>query len=245
MGVEGGDFVQDAEPGCQDFVLSSGPTLPVGTVEAFHDAMYWGERAPGFVYVLKMMLTGKLKRLKAFGNVRQNPTSPFDIRYWSVTPHAFGPDRQVKYAVKPTSAFSSERPKRLTADYMTDQVQKHLDRGEAAFDFFVQFRRPELRQPLDDVSVEWLESDSPLVKVARIVVPPQQVRSSERDTLAERLTFSPGNALQDHEPLGEMNRARVKAYRELSRYRHDRNARRGPGPGEASAAQPTGGRDRR
>jgi hypothetical protein len=41
--------------------------------------------------------------------------------------------------------------------------------------------------------------------------------------MAETLRFTPGHALADHRGIGGLNRARTRIYRELSRFRNERN----------------------
>jgi hypothetical protein len=38
--------------------------------------------------------------------------------------------------------------------------------------------------------------------------------------LAEKIAFNPWNTLQEHQPLGGMNRARKHIYTELAKLRH-------------------------
>jgi hypothetical protein len=56
-----------------------------------------------------------------------------------------------------------------------------------------------------------------LVKVGRLVFPPQEVVA----TIArgDRLAFSPWNCLRAHEPLGSINAIRRLAYRESAEAR--------------------------
>jgi hypothetical protein len=72
--------------------------------------------------------------------------------------------------------------------------------------------------------VEWPEHDSPYFPVGRIVVPAQNAYSAERRVyFDELLSFNPWHALADHRPLGNVMRARLKAYQALSSYRHSVN----------------------
>ena len=102
-------------------------------------------------------------------------------------------------------------------------MQKHLSSQTASFDFMVQLRTRPAIQPVEDAGVEWLEADSPFVKVATLRIPAQEFRTAERAALAEQLSFSPAHSLQAHRPVGGLNRARVAIYRALAEFRHQRN----------------------
>ena len=41
--------------------------------------------------------------------------------------------------------------------------------------------------------------------------------------LGENMSFSPWHALEEHRPLGGINEARRRIYRDLSKFRHDQN----------------------
>ena len=50
----------------------------------------------------------------------------------------------------------------------------------------------------------------------------QTFRTDERMRLAEVLSFSPAHARVEHRPLASINRARMRIYRALSDFRHQR-----------------------
>jgi hypothetical protein len=77
--------------------------------------------------------------------------------------------------------------------------------------------------PIEDASIEWPESQSPFVPVARIYVPRQTFDTPERVRLARELSFNPWHSIAEHRPLGNQNRARLRIYSELSRLRQAMN----------------------
>ncbi len=208
----------------QDFVLMNFPTMPLGTVKLFRDAVYYTiERAP-WMLIAKMLLTGHGAALKALNDGRSNPHSPLDIRYWSTTPYQWGEDAVVKYALRPSSAHTSPAPAALTDNYLSQAMQTHLANHPASFDFCVQLRRGDM--PIENAGVRWSEEISPFVKVATLRFDKQQfVDMPEREALSEVLSFSPGHAWPQHAPLGGINRARVAIYKALSKFRHQRDKR--------------------
>jgi hypothetical protein len=95
-----------------------------------------------------------------------------------------------------------------------------LSQGDATFDFCVQFQTDPEKMPIEDAMVEWSEKDSPYRTVATIRIPSQAFESADQMNFGESIAFNPWNALQEHQPIGGMNRARKMIYTELSKLRH-------------------------
>ena len=223
LNVAGERIPESDEPTTQDFLMVSMPTMPLGTVKLFHDAIYYSIERTALLFVAKMLVTGQSKVLKGLERSKFNPTSPLDIRYWSTTPYRFGTDRVVKYSLVPTSTLRSSLPATLGDSYLSEQMHEHLAQADATFDFKLQLRTPTM--PIEDAAVEWREDESPFIKVATLRIAKQDFRSAERDELSETLAFSPGHALAAHRPLGAVNRARMHIYKALSAFRHARDKR--------------------
>ena len=77
--------------------------------------------------------------------------------------------------------------------------------------------------PIEDPSIEWKESDSPFISIAKITIMQQQFDTEEQQTFFENLSFSPWNALDEHRPIGELNRIRKQVYQASSKHRHKEN----------------------
>ncbi len=219
LNVEGERFTQD-EKQTQDFLLMSHPTMPLGTVKLFRDAVYYSIKWHPLILVSKLIFTGKSGILKELKNGKKHDTSPLDINYWSTTPYQFG-NEKVKYKIVPTSSVKSVLPKPLTDDYLTENMASHLKKEVATFDFYVQVFENEDKTPIEDAGVEW---KTPFVKVAEIEIPIQEINKKERFEWAEKLSFSPANSLETHKPLGGINRARNQIYKALSQFRHKRDS---------------------
>lgn len=211
------------EPLGQDFVLMSSPDMPLGTVALFRDAVYYTIESSPLLLAAKFFVTGNALVLLGLLKLRISPSSPFDIRYWSTTPYLLGKNHAVKYSLLPTSKNRSKRPENLGDSYLSDAMQKHLDKHVASFDFCVQMQKDGM--PIEDASVLWDETQSPFIKVATLQIPKQKFQTQEREELAEMLSFSPGNALPAHTALGGLNRARITIYKALSKFRHQRDGR--------------------
>jgi hypothetical protein len=199
-----------------DFVLNSHPVM----------------MAPGPPQFLRLLQAVEAGRLRAAGyflthpraalvaaRSRQNPTSHLDIPYWSTTPYLFGAGRAVKYIAKPCAPPASRLPTPLTDTYLRDAMRAHLGQAQACFDFMVQMRVAGRQMPIEDASVEWHERDSAPRRIARIVIPRQDIDGADRDRFCEDMAFNPWNCLPEHRPLGSFNRARRDIYTALSRFR--------------------------
>jgi len=233
MGVKGERFLtQNEEKETQDFVLISYPTMPLGTVELFHDAIYYSIEWSPLAFLTRLALSGNFPVINELRKSRQNQSSPLDIRYWSTTPYLYGQERCVKYSIVPTSEFKSQMPHVLTDHYLSENMKKHLSEHEASFDFMIQVQKDPVRMPVEDAGVEWSEKESPFIKVATIRISPQAFRTTDREQLAEDLSFSPAHSLIEHRPIGGVNRARVEIYRRLSEFRHKQNNRQLIEPGK-------------
>ncbi len=221
----GSDGKDGEVPISQDFVLMSHPTMPLGTIKLFRDAVYYTiERSP-WMLVAKMLFTGHAGALKALKQGRSTPNSPLDICYWSTTPYLWGTDAVVKYALRPTSAYQSPAPTERGENYLSIAMQEHLAQHPASFDFCVQLRQGDM--PIENAAVRWNEESSPFVKVASLRFDKQQfLGDAQREALSEVLSFSPGHAWPQHAPLGGINRARVAIYKALSKFRHARDKRK-------------------
>ncbi|TXI16973.1 MAG: catalase [Nitrosomonas sp.] len=149
--------------------------------------------------------------------------NPLDAQYWSATPYRFS-DSAMKFSTRPCNrtapALSTDTS---SANYLRQNMQAHLDREEACFDFMVQLRKRAAEMPVEDPTIEWSEKDSPFITVAKITIPAQRFNTPEQLKFCEDLTFSPWHAIPEHEPLGGINRVRKAVYEISSRIRHELN----------------------
>lgn len=219
-GVRGEKIPESDEPHTQDFVLLSMPRMPLGTVKLFEDAIYYSTKRSIALFALKMLVTGQSRVIKGLKEGRQHPTSPLEIRYWSTTPYQFGADGIVKYSLIPTSGTPTTLPAVLTEHYLSEAMERRLASETITFDFAVQLRKEGMS--ITDSAPRWDEAASPFLKVATLTIPPQVFRTEERDRLAEALSFSPAHARVEHRPVGSINRARMRVYRAMSDFRHQR-----------------------
>ena len=224
--VPGPRIAESDEPTTQDFLMVNIPTMPLGTVKLFHDAIWLATEWSIALFAAKMLLSGKAHILKALQAAKINPSSPADIRYWSTTPYLFGLGQAAKYSLIPSSRTQASLPATLSDHYLADALAQQLARGDLSFDFMLQRRTDAASMPIEDAGVEWPEGKAPFVKLATLRIARQEFRTTARNELSEALTFSPGHALMEHRPLGAVNRARMRIYKEQSTFRQQRDQRR-------------------
>jgi hypothetical protein len=200
-----------------DFVLFSHPVMLAGTAKEFLELLKANE-ARGLRRITYFATHPKSAAVGAAAEAHH--ACHLDIPYFSATPYRFGAGKAVKYVVRPTSSHRSEKPRHLTESYLLDNMRTHLSQGDATFDFYVQLQTDPDKMPIEDAMAEWEEKDSPYRKVATIRIPQQAFESLEQMALGEKIAFNPWRALQEHQPLGGMNRARKLIYTELSKLRH-------------------------
>jgi len=223
LGVPG-PKLHPSESGTQDFLMINHPAFFVRSAEDYVDFM---KSASGGSFPAGFFFNGLPWnwRMKELGVVlaiaRQSPTDMLGLRYFSMVPYRFGPDRNMKYSAKPCA----ERKKGYPAEsenFLRENLATALASEEACFDFMVQLQAPGMS--LEDSVVEWREKASPFVPVARILIKPQSFDAPERMTACENLSYTPWHAVPEHEPLGPINAVRLAVYDAVSELRHALNA---------------------
>lgn len=204
--------------GEQDFLLNSYPALFASNpdeflsfIEATADDAVWKFFANPFNWdSVAVLLKG-----------REAITSPFDIDYWSTTPYRLGLNEgvAVKYAALSCTAVAGEEPEDPDENFLRTVMQQQLAAGEACFDFMVQFQQDADEMPIEDASVIWDEEDAPYQKVARISIEQQDFSSAGALQSCERQRFNPWQSLEEHRPLGGINRVRRAVYSEAGDFR--------------------------
>ena len=150
----------------------------------------------------------------------QVPNNPLAVRYWSMTPYAFG-HVACKFSARPTGSVPSVG-NRVAHDFMRLAMVRALEQADTTFDFMVQLRA-DATMPIEDPTIEWREDAAPFVTVARITIPRQNFDTPDQRALGEALSFTPWHALPEHRPLGGINRVRRAVYEAISTYRHQFN----------------------
>jgi hypothetical protein len=168
------------------------------------------------------------EELGAFLSLRQlTPINLLLSTYWTmgavrhgdyiakvrVTPVQASADQVVRRTLDPTSATHIFRPA-LVAE---------LRERPYEFDIQVQLCVDLDQMPVEDVTVEWPETLSPFVTVAKLRLPQQDIGGDENLEKMDAVSLTPWRCTADHRPLGNIMRARKEVYRQSSILRHRLN----------------------
>jgi hypothetical protein len=149
--------------------------------------------------------------------------SPLESQLYSCTPFLHGEGQAVHYSVKPLSARESPIPVFASDNYLREALIRTLSEENVEFDFMLQLQKDPHRQPIEDASLEWKESESPFIPVARIFVPKQKMDSQAQLAFADVISINPWHCLAEHRPLGSINRNRKAMYYEMAKLRQQLN----------------------
>ncbi len=141
--------------------------------------------------------------------------NPLGISYFSAAPFLFGPDRVMKYSVRPRVEIPPTKvPQPPPDNYLRSSMTEVLKGKEPIiFDFLVQVRTDVPEADIENALTVWDEKSFPFVKVATITIPsPQDIDTDKTIAECELLAFTPWNALPEHQPIGSINRLRKTLY---------------------------------
>ncbi len=151
-------------------------------------------------------------------------TSPLETAYWGCVPYRLGPAQAMQYMWRPRRTTRSRVPRlplRPPDDYLRETLAATLAGEDASFDLLVQLQTDPARMPIENASVRWPFATAQ--RVGTLHIPSQAFDSLPQRAFAGVLSFNPWHALEDHRPLGNQNRARLRIYTELSRLRQGMN----------------------
>ncbi|MDQ1184400.1 catalase family protein [Agrobacterium larrymoorei] len=231
-----GQRLPDAEGSTQDFVMVNGPVFQAPNAEKFLSSLKLlaktTDKMEGTKVVMSSVLQTVNKGLEAVGvsspaiqSLGGAPdVNPLGETYFSVTPFRYG-DYVAKFRLKPVSPDLTKRTGTeidvsVREDAIRETVQAEMQETHGVWEFQVQLCRDLEKQPIEDPTVEWQEDEAPFATVATITARPQDSWSDEKvQKVDEEMRFSVWTGLADHQPLGNINRARKETYRHSAEFR--------------------------
>lgn len=216
----------------QDFVMFNHPVFFVRDVAEYKQnfaAQASGQKIQAFFPSWDPRSWETRHLIIALKTLAPAPDSPVSATYNSIAPFKLGP-HNIKYRVvpDPQSCPPYQLPEQNTAlpNFLRNALyqQLSLDRVPACFALQVQRQNADYYMPIEDTSVQWSEDISPFETVATVRVEPQDFDTREQNLACDNLSFNPWHALQEHRPIGGINRLRKAVYEAVSVYRHQRNA---------------------
>ena len=216
------------EKNTQDFLVITSPVMPAGDPGEYLALFKAALAGKPFSYFLGgLPWDWKLAAFRKVAAIRgREIPSMLSTRYWSAVPFRLG-ETAVKYSTRPCAdspTAGAQKPEYPGERYLRETMIEQLSKDSACFEFMVQPQTDPLRMPVEDPAIEWDEIESPFVVVAKIEIPAQKFASTEQDQFCENLTFNPFNSLEDHRPLGGINRVRKAVYDSIAQYRLQKNS---------------------
>jgi hypothetical protein len=241
LGVQGPRILPDDTASTQDFVLVTHREFP------FPDMHAYSVQGMPFAWLLARLPDPALKvitdGLAAAGKVLSlvglslpmtlavfTPanTQILGDSFYSSSPLRYG-DYVAKVWVAPLSESVTAQqgkpvPRAAGSDAYRDEVVEFFAHNSAEYELRVQLCTDVTTMPIEDASVEWPESASPYVGVAKITYPVQNAYSPARQVFGDDvLSFNSWRGLAAHRPLGSINRLKLKVYEASSNFRHEKN----------------------
>src|ERR1044072_4500331 len=203
----------------QDIILSTSPVFGTATGNQQLTAVKlalgnWFEK---LISGLVLFFTGGAGLIRFFRTFSKTPNVLEEV-YYSGTPYLFGDKKAIKWHVRPLKTITSTMPRKPADNFLRQRLIQDIQhpKEEISFALFVQFQTNNEKEPIDDATVKWR---SPFYKVAIITIPRQEIDTDERYEEDARMSFSPGNAIHEHAPLGSINMIRKKVYEQMAKDR--------------------------
>ncbi|WP_375512029.1 catalase [uncultured Nostoc sp.] len=148
---------------------------------------------------------------------------PVVIKYGFTPVSSQPPHQQLPLESRPESELQRAKASGSEDNYYREDIIQALAKPDAEYcwDFQIQFQTsPEMS--IDDTTIVWNEEESPFFTVGRLTVKHQKVNSPKENNFGENLSFSPGNGLAVHRPVGAINRLRSVVYPIVANDRHQK-----------------------
>jgi hypothetical protein len=242
-----GPTLLDDEPDTRtfDYANINGPIFFCNTVdhylfiqELFLEApTYFAQGRPGAHRFFSDFITGKgtldqadwaWDELLAMMRLKEIPAVNVLLSsYWTMGAVRHG-DYIAKVRIAPDPVFADAVVRRsidpgAAAEVIRPALVAELQERPYEFDIQVQLCTDLQRMPVQDVTVEWPETLSPSVTVAKLRLPQQDISGEDNLEKMDALSFTPWRVTADHAPLGNIMRARKEVYRHSSLLRHQLN----------------------
>jgi hypothetical protein len=223
----------------QDFLLISHPSFFAPDIRQFTTLMSiftsgstltQGLRAAAFV-----LGSGSFKPVRiVFQTIRKRLRHPLASTFYSATPYRLGERGVAKYSVEPADQgallrFAGDASK---PDFLRDALRDSLQAGPIELEFYLHVHAVDpagdlsaIRDWVEDASLDWTKAGKGRPAARRIHAGTLRIEQGEDPTnasemqSAEERTFNPWNALEEHRPLGSINRARWFIYRDSQKNR--------------------------
>jgi Catalase len=144
------------------------------------------------------------------------PAHPASNTYYSMAPIRHG-QYVAKYRIRPAGNLPGhwmDLASRLATqpDALRLMLDETLRSQQLLFEFQVQLRTSAESMPIEDATIEWPESESQYRTVALLLIPRQEIDTEQNKADCRKLAFNVWHAIEEHRPLGGINRLRREVY---------------------------------
>jgi hypothetical protein len=170
----------------------------------------------------------ELKALLGFQDIE--PKNPFLYSFWSMGAARHG-DYVAKVRAHPSKEYISKiinpevDPEKIDEAFLPAIISE-ISAHDFEFDIQVQLCKDLEEMPIEELTEEWKEEDSPFVTVAKLYIPKQEVPADGHFQVMENLSFTPFHVTAEHCPIGNLQRTRLRAYQTASKLRHELNQKK-------------------
>lgn len=220
MGVQGNRLLNISQENSQDFSFLSMEKFFSNDINTIMDVL--STRPSDFNYVwwaFSKFSVSDLFRLMRTMNYAPTMLNPLNWEYFSVTPYRLGSALSVKYKLRPSlyshqrlsekDGQNYQRRKEIPDNYLSYNMRKTLENDDIYFDFMIQIQMDACKQPIDDVTRTW---NAKWIKLATVRIPKQDFTREDQKQFCEHVSFQPWNGIEEHKPVGYLNRIRKAAY---------------------------------
>nr|CAD6437887.1 hypothetical protein REQ54_04334 [Rhizobium sp. Q54] len=227
IGIEGEMLSGHKGEVTQDFVLDTGKVFNAPTAKFFLGAITATEASAALPEGVKSAVSSVSRGTNAVLNaVGLNSANldfyghpfnhPLAEEYFSQVPMRYG-GYVAKLGVFPVSPGLKELAeqgfKPEDENGLRTATMEYFKNEPAEYEVRIQLCTDLEAMPIENAATEWPEEQSPYRPVARLIFPPQDAYSPERQSCVdEELSFCPSHSLAAHRLLGSIGRARLAAY---------------------------------
>ena len=210
----------------QDFLLINKPIFFASTVADYMDILKF--QSGGLISkLLGLFKISLLKSLRiVLCKISKKQVHPLSQKYWSAAPFKHGKKYRVKYILEPTTSVPKTRAKSHNAlsKFLVDKL--NYDGAVFEFEFYLHVSDGTNNMPIYNWTKKWNEKvnrfHAATLTISGCTGLAQKLERNSRE-FGEKLSFSPGNCLPEHEPYGELNRIRMQVYAEVAKQRRQTN----------------------
>ena len=229
--VPGPKLREEENSTTQDFFFNNVPVLELTNATVCRDIQQLRDKYFDDPEGLKQELKKRDDARTQLARFELPNTNIVGQEMFSQSAYRYG-DYIVKYALFPVAKEQLERKSQKVKDtdsptVLSEWIQDYFRDHAAKYEFRVQFCSDLSLQPVEDASVEWSQLLAPFHTVATLDIPRQEALDSGICRWwHDEIRLYAWAGLEEHRPLGSINRVRKRLYDASVAYRADKNGQK-------------------